>query len=1153
MYYLKTNDTMTSNAWEQHGTSQKHLRHAPLHRFLLATFLCFSIHILTAQECTIHLSATATPATCQGNGIIQCTLTDTAGLRLEQIRYSYLPHTGADSVSNTELSSMHNLRPGHYRVAVTALCATGMAQGEAFTFVSDTIRDVFIDSLYRIPTAGMPSHLFSFSEPYGIVPSLSCQPTGRAQLRMEGGTFPYQVELFRIDAADTLPIRTLRFDTLQHDGNSPLQSDYHGYYDLDSLTAGRYRVRAYDGCGYHVPDMEVLIPTLKMDPNAYSHLLRNSSPDPTSHNVITLKETFRMSSSTVGNDDYYRYMSQESSLYEYRFINPSRCAQPDTTRWHDMPLLPLNGSTLLHDTVSAFDNYGDIWFQTCQLQIRPKHCQDTLITFPFKIYPQGGNVYAINTRIQYLYQGSAYYDCSGFHNPGMAYERYAMSNQSYHQVQSVNNYHGDSVNVWHQDFYTAPGFLQDNKTGMKYHSYITLPLTVKVTDISRDSVLFIQESTSPTVKWSVVSVIDSLLTGDSIVFEIFDRNQSPLYSYLYKYKYNMGDNVVPATEKLYRWENMPVVDHRHCDGVERTIGIFQRNGYTYSIADSTGSYFMTYGKDTIRIISSPEGNRYNFTAVPRRSTDIEFTQADSSVEWHYRIGRYSPSANSTFPSFEVTATDLPNGRYVWVVTHDCDNENDTIVTDVEYQRIPEIAEQPQFAFIPACAGLKVVPVAGRYTLESVETATYFNIHQTEAVAHNANSGLVGDTLTIGVPGTYILSMYALPENDGSLLDLNPCYVWDTTIVWEERTIALDHLYAYVCHADDTVGVVRTRGREGLLPYQYTLFPAAGSQGAPLAVNDSGDFLDMPIRLGQTLSVEMRDACGAHFSTDITVANLDLAGKAWAEDGEMYATYYLGDTCHLYGISLGEVLYHWSGPGGFQADSQQAQFVIEDEAQAGIYRLEIEGSGCCLLHDSLLVRVLETPCPIAIDYDGNVYETVRIDGLCWTRENLHSQHYSDGRAVPHIYRYQSYLYPDSLENSARFGYLYNWYDAMDTVTGNTYEGATLRQGICPAGWRLPTGTEMEALSSWNDALRSPLYWWDGGGSNETGFSALPAGFFDHQKQRFENLYFETRFWTSKYENHSGNVTTLEFTSHCPEGKIKTKNSMDAYSIRCVSDN
>ncbi|MBR4134785.1 MAG: fibrobacter succinogenes major paralogous domain-containing protein [Bacteroidales bacterium] len=1149
MNYL-TYDTMISNTWKQPGKGQKSLRHPlPLH-ILLTAFLFSTFLSLTAQECSIHLSATATPATCQGNGSIHCTLSDTAGLQLEQIRYSYLPYQGSDSVTHTELSSMQNLRPGHYRVAVTALCATGQAQGGAYSFVTDTVHDLVIESLYAIPTAGTPSHIFSFSEPYGVIPSLSCQPTGRVQLRMEGGTFPYHVELLQLSGHDTLPLRSTLFDTFQHQGNSPLSSDYHGYYNLDSLFAGRYLLRAYDGCGYHVPDMTVEVPPLRLDPGAYTHLLRNSSLDPQSDNVITLKEVFRMQTGTVGNDDYYRFANRDESLYEYRFINPSRCESPDTTQWLPMPLLNAKGATFLQDTVSAFDNYGDIWFQECQLQIRPRYCEDTLLTFPFHIYPQGGNMYSISTRIRYLYQGTAHYDCSGFHNPGMAYERYAMSTQTYHQVQSVNNYTGDSINVWHQDFYTSAGFLQDNKTGMKYHSYVTLPITLKITDISKDSVLMVLQSTSPTVKWSINSVIDSLLTGDSLIIEAFDKNMSPLYSYLYKYRYNLGDNVVAATEKLFQWDTIPVVDHRHCEGAERTIGLFQRNGYTYSIADSTGHYFLTYASDTVRIISSPEDNRYNFTAVLKGSNNLEITQADSSAALRFRIGRYSPSANSTYPTFEVTGQDLPNGEYVWVVSHDCDQDNDTLVTRVNFLRIPEMAELPQFTFIPECTRLKIVPTAGQYVLEHLETATYFNIHQTEVVEHNGNSGQRGDTLTIGAPGTYVLSMYALPEDDGTLLDLNPCYVWDTTIVWAGATIALDHLYAYVCHADDTVGVVRTRGKEGLLPYQYTLYPEADGNGTPLAVNSSGDFADMPIQLGQIISVEMRDACGAHFSTDITVTDLDLAGKAWAEDGTQEADYYLGDTCHLYGLSLGEVQYHWSGPEGFAAEGQQVSFLISDEVQGGTYRLSIEGTGCGILEGNIRVRILEAPCPIALDFDGNLYETVRIDGLCWTRENLHSEHYSDGREVPHVYRYYSYLYPDSMENSQRFGYLYSWHDAIDTA-GDTFEGDTLRQGLCPAGWRLPTASELEALSVWNDALRSPLYWWDGGGSNETGFSALPAGFYNHQKERFENLYFETRFWSSKYNISTEKSTILDFITHCHEGIIRPESSHDAYSIRCVS--
>jgi len=396
-------------------------------------------------------------------------------------------------------------------------------------------------------------------------------------------------------------------------------------------------------------------------------------------------------------------------------------------------------------------------------------------------------------------------------------------------------------------------------------------------------------------------------------------------------------------------------------------------------------------------------------------------------------------------------------------------------------------------------------------------------------------------------------MYALPKNDETLLSLNPCFVWDTIIVWDGNTIELDYLYAYVCHADDSIGMVRTRGRKGLTPYQYTLFSASNGSGDNLAQNSYGDFFDMPIHLGQILSVNMKDACGAHFTTDITVTNLEQQRKGWLENGQRISYQELGDTCHLYSITIGEVSYHWTGPAGFSSTQQDTIVVIDDEEQTGTYRLTIDGSGCGLLHDSLRILMMDEmpiPCPDATDYDGNVYESTRINGLCWTRTNLRSEHYSDGREVPHIYRYHSYMYPDSASNSEIFGFLYNWSDAMDLGDDLPTAEDSLRQGICPEGWRLPTSSELSALSEWGDALRSPLYWWDGGGTDETLFSALPAGFFNCLRNRYENLYYETRFWSTNYSFSDAKTTILDFITHCDEGKILQKPVVDAYSIRCV---
>ncbi|MCR4965443.1 MAG: fibrobacter succinogenes major paralogous domain-containing protein [Bacteroidales bacterium] len=1104
-----------------------------------------------AQTCQIELLATATPAHCQGDGIIHCTLADTSGLQLEQIRYSYIPFIGEDSVVNTELAVMGNLRPGHYRVIVSALCATGLSQGEAYTIVSDTVTDVLVDSLYSIPSAGIPYHIFSFLEPYGIVPSYDCAPSGRAQIRIESGSYPYTVEIWRISGSDTVHLRDDHFNSQQHNGNNPLDENFKHYYDLDSLAPGDYWIQCYDGCGYHVPDMSVTIPTLSPDYSAIRPLLRNSSGIPTSDNIITMKLLFRMLTTTTGNDDYYRYQSSRESMYEYRFINPAICSQ-DTTLWRPAPLLSSNGAAMLRDTVSAFDNYGDIWFHDVTLQLRSKYCEDSILSYSFTIYPQGNNKYRDIITYTNRHNAQTYYDCLGYHNSGSSYDQICMSLQSYHSITGSLNSNSDSININHYNAYTSEGYINSNWGGMVFQSYITLPLIVKVTDISRDSLVRVDTLTQLQYEWIFKTPIDTSLSGDTLVVEIFDNNLSPIFSYSKQYIYDLGHHVSAGFNINFRWDTIPVRDDRFCDGTERTIGIYHNGAKITQYQDSLNRPFYSYEEDTIRMVESP-GNLYNFAVVLHNPDSIEVLQTDSLGILSFNVGVYLNQYSARLPSFEVSGTNLPNGDYKWVITHSCDESEEMLISHIRFPNEPEITEAPQFEFVPACTRLNIIPTAGKFSYKNVELETYFTIRQGDTLEHSANSRHVGDTLSVGVPGTYTLSMYALPKNNETLLSLNPCFVWDTIIVWDGNTIELDYLYAYVCHAEDSIGMVRTRGRNGLRPYEYTLFSASNGSGDTLAQNELGDFFDMPIHLGQILSVNMEDACGAHFITDITVTNLESQRKGWLENGEAYDYYELGDTCHLHAISLGDISYHWTGPDNFSSTSKDTILIIDDEQRAGSYYLTIEGSGCDPVNDSIRVLLMEdmpVPCPSATDFDGNVYESTRINGLCWTRTNLRSEHYGDGREIPHIYHYNSYMYPDSIANSDIFGFLYNWPDAMDLGNDMPTAEDSLRQGICPEGWRLPTGSEMSALAVWGDALRSPLYWWDGGGSDETLFSALPAGFFNHLRNRYENLYYETRFWSSNYNFETGNVTILDFITNCNEGKILQKPILDAYSIRCV---
>ncbi len=91
----------------------------------------------------------------------------------------------------------------------------------------------------------------------------------------------------------------------------------------------------------------------------------------------------------------------------------------------------------------------------------------------------------------------------------------------------------------------------------------------------------------------------------------------------------------------------------------------------------------------------------------------------------------------------------------------------------------------------------------------------------------------------------------------------------------------------------------------------------------------------------------------------------------------------------------------------------------------------------------------------IDADGNSYRTVQLGGQCWMAENLRvgvqdNDHPANNGII------EKACYADNSANCLTDGGLYEWDEAMGYVTT---AGA---QGICPAGWHIPTVQEMNTL-------------------------------------------------------------------------------------------
>ncbi len=216
-----------------------------------------------------------------------------------------------------------------------------------------------------------------------------------------------------------------------------------------------------------------------------------------------------------------------------------------------------------------------------------------------------------------------------------------------------------------------------------------------------------------------------------------------------------------------------------------------------------------------------------------------------------------------------------------------------------------------------------------------------------------------------------------------------------------------------------------------------------------------------------------------------------------------------------------------------------------------------------------------------DVDGNVYNLVQIGSQCWMKENLRTTKYSDGTAIDlgssasteTAYRY----YPNvSSGNVATYGYLYNW-KAMMRNSSSSNANPSGVQGICPAGWHVPSDWEWTQLTNYvgsqshyqcgesstniAKALASTTGWRsssttcavgnDPSSNNATGFSAVPAGSYNNGHAFNFNIYAD--FWSSTAGNNTNSAYfhSLGYNAADVE-RIGYFSTTNGCSVRCLRD-
>ncbi|MFY9151677.1 MAG: FISUMP domain-containing protein [Prolixibacteraceae bacterium] len=190
-----------------------------------------------------------------------------------------------------------------------------------------------------------------------------------------------------------------------------------------------------------------------------------------------------------------------------------------------------------------------------------------------------------------------------------------------------------------------------------------------------------------------------------------------------------------------------------------------------------------------------------------------------------------------------------------------------------------------------------------------------------------------------------------------------------------------------------------------------------------------------------------------------------------------------------------------------------------------------------------------------DADGNSYPVVQIGTQVWMAENLKTTKYNDRKSIQYIngnIDWSNLTTPaycwnnNNAENRNLYGGLYNW---SSVKTGK----------LAPYGWHVSTDEEWITLTTYLDRgvaggklKKTGTGSWESpniGATNETGFTALPAG-CRHPSGVFDGIGASGYWWTST-ESSTDKAWSWSI-SFLDEDVYRVDTKDYGFSVRCIKD-
>lgn len=218
-------------------------------------------------------------------------------------------------------------------------------------------------------------------------------------------------------------------------------------------------------------------------------------------------------------------------------------------------------------------------------------------------------------------------------------------------------------------------------------------------------------------------------------------------------------------------------------------------------------------------------------------------------------------------------------------------------------------------------------------------------------------------------------------------------------------------------------------------------------------------------------------------------------------------------------------YRWDYDGDliWDTDYRKENSVSHYFINPGTYRVSVEVSDFFGLADTASVSISvfgrnKDIGTMTDPRDGQTYRTVKIQDSWWMAENLrygttidHTVEQTDNGTVE-MYRWRALS--GSMGDRDTLGGAYRWQEAMNYNLNSV-------QGICPAGWHIPTDDEWENLIDDYPQFYAVRFF------GEEGLSGFNLNVSNHiQKHMSEGgdtfIYHIGGFWSSSFEREEGSV-------------------------------